>query len=127
VHGVLMQTSIIASGVIAEAKVLAHMPHAARHRSAADMHALADSSNVSGPDHPADVSTAFEATDMASSHHPADMRAATETADMAATTKTASACLGCRGHQCRSQGSCCQDHHHSFHRKNPFGIEPLGR
>jgi len=99
VHGVLMQASVIAADVIAEAKVLAaHMSQAARHRSAADMHALADSSNVSGPDHPADVSTAFEATDMASSHHPADMRAAAETADMAATTKTASACLGCRGH-----------------------------
>jgi hypothetical protein len=81
---------------------------------------------VSGPDHPADVSTAFEAADTASSHHPANMRAATETADMAATAKAASACLGRRGHQC-SQCGCCQDHHHSFHRKNPFGIELLGR
>jgi hypothetical protein len=103
VHGVLMQATITAADVIAEAEVLsAQMPDAARHRSAADMHASADASDVSGP------------------NHPADMSAAAETTDMAATGKTACACFGCRGHQRRSKRGRRQDHHHSFHRKNPF-------
>jgi hypothetical protein len=122
-----MEASVISAGVIAEAKVLpAHMLHAARQHSAAEMHASANASNVSGPDHPADVSTAFEATDMASSHHPAGMRAA-EAADVAAAAKAATARLGRRGHQCRSKRGRCQDHHHSFHHKNPLYVEALGR
>jgi hypothetical protein len=47
-HGVLMQTSIIAAGVLAEAEVLsAQMPDGHRHRNAAGMHACTDASDVS--------------------------------------------------------------------------------
>ncbi|HWX58422.1 hypothetical protein [Bradyrhizobium sp.] len=127
VHGVLMQASIVATDVITEAEVLpTQMLHAARHRSAAAMHAFADASDVSGPNHAADASAAVEATDMASSHHPPDVRATAKTADMAATAKTAAACFG-RCDQRRSQRGRRQDHHHSFHRENPFRIGALGR
>jgi hypothetical protein len=47
VHRVLMQASIKATGVIAEAEVLpAQMPDAVRHRNAAGMHTFADASDV---------------------------------------------------------------------------------
>jgi hypothetical protein len=94
VDGVLMQATTMAADVIAEAEVLpAQMPDAAGHHSAADMHASADASDASGPNHPV---------------------------DMAAIGKTTCACFGCRGHQRRSKRDRRQDHHHSFHRKNPF-------